>query len=158
MITVATASVTPTTGAVIAALNSTADKSSITLHSSSFGASVGRPKTNLRLPNCVGLSVLTKQAIPSSQFGSTPFVLLSSLPLLLPTITSPLLPTEPVPSHPTTTITHSKLCPTSSTFRMSLNMDAYAFVLLVKLREAINSVAIAEIVSNDLSGFLLNLY
>ena len=70
IITVATASVTPTTGAVIAALNSTAVKSSIVVHSSSFGELTGRPKTNLRLPNCVGLRALTKQAIPSSQFGS----------------------------------------------------------------------------------------
>ena len=29
-------------------------------------------------------------------------------------IVSLLLPTEPVPSHPTTTITHSRLCPMSS--------------------------------------------
>ncbi len=74
IITVATASVTPTTGAVIAALNSAAVKSSITVHSSSFGALTGRPRRNLTLPNCVGLSVLTKQAIPSSQFGSMEFL------------------------------------------------------------------------------------
>jgi hypothetical protein len=38
---------------------------------------------------------------------------------------------------------------------MSLNMDAYALVLLVKLSEAINSVAIAEIVSNDFRDFFV---
>ncbi len=72
IIAVATASVTPTTGAVIAALNSSSDTSSNKSHSSWFDASTGRPKTNLRLPNWVGLRRSTKQAIPVSQSGSGP--------------------------------------------------------------------------------------
>ncbi len=79
-------------------------------------------------PNAIAISALTSAGNASKHASHTvgliggrgvspsPFVLLSSLPLLLPTITSPLLPTEPVPSHPTTTITHSKLCPISSAF------------------------------------------